>query len=89
MYKVAIRKNETGEIRVVEHESEWEDHHIFLWTEGNYGCDCNREGFFTHGEEWPEECSEGRYSALYAELEDGTRITIDEEQNERQTEGCS
>lgn len=28
----------------------------FIWTEGNYGCDCNRSGFFGLGPKYPDKC---------------------------------
>ena len=82
MYKVAIRKNETGEIRLCKQNLEWGEHSDYWWTEGNMGCDCNRFlEFERSGGEDPEwdaaECSEGKYSALYAELPDGKKISLD------------
>jgi hypothetical protein len=62
-----IRKNETGEVR--RYADEWEEGgaYLFQWTEGNYGCDCNRAIFFERVAgnelEWDEPpCGEGRYS---------------------------
>lgn len=52
---VEIRKNETGEIRLMR-DLDW--HGDFIWSEGNYSCDCNRSSFF--GDD--EDCSEGKYS---------------------------
>ncbi len=38
----------------------------YVWSDGNYGCDCNRRLFFARaaGEEadWDGECSKGFYS---------------------------
>jgi len=85
-YKIAMRKNETGEIRVIDQNLSWHDYSIFWWTTGNFGCDCNRElewlrseGVDVDGDEVEPECGSGKFSVLYAELPDGTRITIDEE----------
>ena len=81
MYKVLLRNNETGEERWVEYNMPWEEHSDFMWTEGNYACDCNRHLFFerSKGQE-PEdaECGEKRYTAVCAELPDGTRMILDE-----------
>lgn len=83
-YKVAIRKNETGEIRLyVQSEcGPWGDLSKYFWTDGNFGCDCNRADCFRDaGGEEPneqEECGETRYTALYAELPSGERIKLDE-----------
>ncbi len=48
-YTAMIRHNPTGEVR--SYHDTWELQHgegglIFMWTEGNYGCDCNRKTFF-------------------------------------------
>ena len=89
-YKVAIRKNDTGEIRFANIDMDWyregkdDGGDFFWWTEGNMGCDCNRKIQFdlagnshaeTPGQDHP--CSEGKYSALYAELPDGKKIELD------------
>ncbi len=90
-YKVAIRNNATGEVRIgVYDELEWHDSSVFFWTEGNFGCDCNRELEFTRaGGPGPAddpywngletECGNGRFSALYAEFADGSRVPLDDE----------
>ena len=74
-YKVAIRKNETGEIRMYDGGGEWGGSSHFLWTDGNYACDCNRADFF--GDEDAAQCGETIFAALYAEMEDGSRIALD------------
>ena len=66
---VKIRKNETGEI--VDYpdtiqRSPW-GISFYIWEDGNYGCDCNREIFFERikgkaNNEIEVECTEGRYS---------------------------
>lgn len=68
-----IRKNKTGEIREYKDEVWW-DHNEpyddypndFMWSEGNYSCDCNRHIFFNnkkYGEEdWDCPCGEELYS---------------------------
>jgi len=82
MYRVLIRDNETAEERWVESLESWDDAGKFMWTEGNYGCDCNRHLFFDRaaGRE-PEAdeliCGETRYTAVCAELTDGTQIQLD------------
>lgn len=81
-YHVAIRCNETGEIRMYRYDLEWDDDE-FMWTDGNYGCDCNRHLFFNRAKgiepEDARPCGEERYSVLYAELPNGIRIPIDED----------
>ena len=39
MYKVAIRKNETNEVRMCKQDHDWEEHSDYWWTEGNMSCD--------------------------------------------------
>ena len=82
-YKVAIRNNATGEVRIQEQEGlEWRDSSLFWWTrrEGNFGCDCNRAQVFAcDAEPDNETCGYTRFTVLYAELADGSRIPIDED----------
>lgn len=65
---VLIRKNSTGEVREY-----YSNHEIlegaathpstFIWTDGNYACDCNRHLFFTNHEGEDDCCcGEGAYS---------------------------
>lgn len=93
-YKIAIKKNDTGEVRLHADESDWfehdaEDGNRWLWTEGNFGCDCNRHLWWLRaGGPGPEddphwnnaehECGQNAYVALFAELPDGTRIPLDD-----------
>ena len=80
-YTVAIRKNDTGEIRLFRYDMEWDDTSMYQWTDGNFSCDCNRKQFWYRaiGEEVEDhECGDTAFSVLYAELPDGTRIEIDE-----------
>ncbi len=83
MYHVAVRNNETKEVRMYSHDDDWEEHSDYIWAEGNYSCDCNRAIFFAevnnedteHAVDLP--CGDEKYSCLYAQLEDGTKITLD------------
>jgi hypothetical protein len=64
--KYAITHIPTGETRIYEDEYEYSE---FMWTEGNYSCDCNRHLFFERaiGNE-PEEdmpCGNTLYKAIY------------------------
>jgi len=83
-YLVKIKKNETGEIRECKMEFDWFKENgddYFWWTEGNFGCDCNRHNEFrrANGESWQDiECSSHLYTVIEAILPDGTRIPIDE-----------
>ena len=75
MYKVAIRKNATGEIRIVPFDHG--DFSLYMWTDGNWACNCNRADFF--GDEDAGHCGSTRFTALYAELPDGTKVKLDDE----------
>ena len=87
-YDVAIRRNDTGEVRMCRQDVDWDDTnddgHIYYWTEGNFGCDCNRElEFLRAGGDDPlfdsVECGGERFSALYALLPDGRRVPLDDD----------
>ena len=83
MYKVLIRNNETKEERLRFIESDWEDISLFYWTEGNFGCDCNRALQFASAKNeddekaWGQPCGRTKYSVLWAELPSGEKIIID------------
>jgi hypothetical protein len=59
-----IRNNHTGEVR----QYPCEEATAFIWEEGNYSCDCNRELLFGYAkglkfEDMPDvKCSDGRFS---------------------------
>lgn len=83
-YKVTIRKNATGEERTLDFSGAWpEQHGLYMWTLGNYGCDCNREIFFEraagNGIEPAEQssCGETRFSVPHVTLPDGQVVQID------------
>lgn len=87
-YRVALRKNDTGEVRMIDFAFQWEpESHFYLWSDGgNYSCDCNRALFWiradgrepTDDEFASVKCGETRFTALYAELPDGSRTTLDD-----------
>ena len=83
MYKVAIKNNETGEVRVSTQNFEFEAHTEWAWTEGNYGCDCNRHLEFERAigntPDFDEAiCGDDKYSVLYFEIDDGEIINIED-----------
>lgn len=59
---IYITDNTTGESRL--HTEDWHDD--FIWSEGNFACDCNRALFFARagGEDDTDKtpCGESRYS---------------------------
>ncbi|MDE2100575.1 MAG: hypothetical protein KGL39_25250 [Patescibacteria group bacterium] len=77
-YIAIIRKNETGEIRRCSVDMEWEGQSMFWWTEGNFGCDCNRELMWlrSNDEDEPEEttCGDSALDVLGIELGDHTLL---------------
>jgi hypothetical protein len=82
-YTVTMRKNETGEVRAIDQDLEWHDSSLYWWTDGNFGCDCNRHIHWLYAEgKRPEDiddidCGDTRYTVLYADFPDGSRIAID------------
>ena len=46
MYKVTIRNNKTNEIKSFTEDDEFDEVTEYLWSEGNYACDCNRAAYF-------------------------------------------
>lgn len=82
-YRVRIRNNETGEVRVTHHDLTWHASSLFWWIDGNFGCDWNRGAEFQRAAGVPEadivwECGNEKYTAIDATLDDGTVIPIDE-----------
>jgi hypothetical protein len=95
LYRAHITHKPSGKTAVYEdsftHDT-WGDclHAMkWAWTEGNYGCDCNRSLFFERslkdGEESPlpehyeATCSEGLFAVSHLDTEDGIIILIDSE----------
>lgn len=88
-HKIALRCNATGEVRIVECGSDTHDlePRDFMWTEGNYSCDCNRHRFFQRAANVPEEeitdmtCNVGpnAYTAIYGLTSKGEVVAIDAE----------
>lgn len=80
-YKALIKKLETGEERLIPIDLDWSgESSEYWWTDGNMGCDCNRERVFEHhNPEIHTKCSEDRFFVPHVLLEDGQLIKIDEE----------
>lgn len=83
-FVIAITHVATGETRYHDDDFDWpsEDRFVFMWTEGNYSCDCNRELFFGRAGGEPDppedenECGNERYRAV-AVREDGSTLVLD------------
>lgn len=82
-YDVLIQKNATGEIRRQHEDLEWHEWTLYWWTDGNFGCDCNREWEFQRaaGEPLTEDpkCGYTKYRVIKAIFPDGKEIEIDGE----------
>jgi hypothetical protein len=81
-YTVRLRRNSDGEVRT-SRPYVFEFSH-FWWTDGNFGCDCNRhmefERVLTPHMLWEEHpCTKGKnaYTALEVVFENGTTEPID------------
>jgi hypothetical protein len=97
MIRITLRKNRTGETRVIEWEGSdtWKDAE-FNWLENNWACDCNRHRewlrakgppkvgnrFWNNAHNW---CGNWRYEVLSVEETDGTVIDVFEDIDYRYT----
>jgi hypothetical protein len=84
-YRVAIQNKETGEVRIVPIAKVWDELSEHLWLDGEYACDCCRALWFEGEQPSPDklanrECGFERFAALWAELPDGNRIALENEQ---------
>ena len=60
---ISIRRNADGVVR--RYDDRWYYCSEYMWSAGNFSCDCNRELFFERAagnEIDDEQCSEGRFS---------------------------
>jgi hypothetical protein len=80
-FKVLLRHNPTGEERLVDGYGPWDDGAEFLWTEGNYGCDCNRALHFYNWSEDADdrECGDVEFTAVKAVLSDGREVPLEDD----------
>lgn len=73
-YTVTLRRNADGAIAVAAIDYPWCEAAISYWLDGNMSCDCNRGDFF--GDD-VDECSDGLYSALFADVPGLGRIPLE------------
>jgi hypothetical protein len=52
--RIVLEDTQTEQIVSYEDESPWHTASEFLWTKGNYSCNCNREIFFNLAAGLPE-----------------------------------
>lgn len=62
-YIAAITDKTTGETQNLPFEEAWAEHFDYLWSDGNFGCDCNRAQFFSvaSGRMIDRPCGIGRF----------------------------
>jgi len=58
---IEILRVSDGAVRSYLDESPWGIDCEFMWSEGNYSCDCNRAKFFHKGEHHATECGDVAY----------------------------
>ena len=84
-----IRNVATGEVREKQ-LSKWDGGYEYMWTDGNYSCDCNRAIFF-FGAGNPQlsdheafmqapdrECTDGRFVVRITDAATGEQLYADE-----------
>jgi hypothetical protein len=77
-YAVGIRENATGDVRFCPETMEWPETGLWWYSQGNMGCDCNRELDFRRQTE-PDfdedtECGHTRYTIVGIWFPDGGAI---------------
>jgi len=93
-YKAIITRVADGEIG--EYKPDW-DYEVtedgfsneYIWSEGNFSCDCNRMMFFheARGEEYPVEkfedikCSNGKFHVRCVDVDTGAVLYDDDNPN--------
>ena len=75
-YQVSLVDTKTGERRLVDGGEPWSDMLEYMWTDGNFACDCHRHDVF-YGDE-NGACGSSRFLAEYALLPGGERVSLDD-----------
>jgi hypothetical protein len=85
-FDLVMRDNKTGETKTVRMDDRWYEHSFWMWTEGNFCCDCNRGMFFYgNNEDYPcgaywrttQERGTQRFPVFSVKFPDGTAQLID------------
>lgn len=79
---IKIKRNSDGVVREYKDEYPWDETMEYLWSEGNYGCDCNRALFFSRavGDDDPDrECGYTEFSIEI--LDDNGKLLYSEDDN--------
>jgi hypothetical protein len=80
--RIEIRRNADGLVRVYETDpGTFGGYHEYVWTEGNFSCDCNRRLLFARAagddEDWESDCSEHLYDVRITNADTG-EVLLDE-----------
>ena len=80
---VWIRRNADGETRMCTEIEKWDDVDEFMWSDGNYRCDCNRALFFYRAagmksEDIEVECGDDAFY-VWIRDQDGNELYADED----------
>jgi len=85
-YTVLIKNKKTGETSQTKMKLDWEEGSDYWWSEGNFGCDCNRSDVFMEGlghKSWADiECcaiGENVYEVVWIKLDNGEIVYRDNE----------
>jgi len=79
-FTVEIKRTADGRVARWHSDQEWEEIDLYRWTDGNYGCDCNREIYFMEaiGAKVDDQadlvCGETRFQVLRITSDDGSRL---------------
>ena len=93
--KVHIRNNDTKQVRIYEDDGLWDEDTqevaLYIWEEGNFACDCNRQLFWWRANNENEDetpCGDSKFSVniystngklVYKEFEELTPIIYHKE----------
>lgn len=84
--RVTITDTTTGESRTFDDTGTWGNEYgdtgfqDYIWSEGNYGCDCNREIFFRRVKDEDDsqrKCGEGRFTLRIVDPATGEELYAD------------
>jgi len=72
--KIEIKRNSDGVIAIFHWNVDDVDAQLYLWEEGNYSCDCNRDLFFNDVTDNEAECGNTRYSVRLIDADSGEML---------------
>jgi hypothetical protein len=82
-YKAVIRDNSSGEERTYDPDEDWKEIHEWMWSMGNYSCDCSLSEFFLEAKgeisTEPPVCGSTRYKLARIEFENGGSVEPDDD----------